>query len=400
MLKHQSRMLQNDNQMLREQNANLEALVRDAQLKVKELSNNLQKSYVNVMPTITVDNEMNGKSSVTKKERGATGFALAGSVNLESAGKCVANGKYIAVGLENGKISLWSAQQPNFVQQNKPSKTQRQSSGLYRFSMDKSALAVEENNPLIRASPPFVGHHEAVTSINWDDDRLSSVSLDSTVKIWDINTAKYTTIALDKPAVGHTVVNEQLVIANCSESIQTTSFQEPIASTIEMPEIITSVKDTKLGLLFGTISGKILVMDQRMWRPFQTIQLSQAMLPISKISGYEKVTVTCFDGIVRVLGPELPLFVDRELTRAPMMGSIIGSCYVSLSARDSFIVSGSTSGRAHVWPRSGPSQTLHHRGAVVSDCAAISSFVGSFVTCDEAGFLSMWACSFNEPSPN
>jgi hypothetical protein len=119
-------------------------------------------------------------------------------------------------------------------------------------------------------------------------------------------------------------------------------------------------------------------------------------MPISRISGFDTVTVTAFDGYVRTLGGELPLFVEKEHRHAPVNGSIIGSCALKMLARDDFVVSGSVGGNAIVWTSLGDSVRLKHRGSVVSDCVALAGYVGAFATCDNAGFVTMWARCFEE----
>ena len=129
---------------------------------------------------------------------------------------------------------------------------------------------------------------------------------------------------------------------------------------------------------------------------YQKLQISAAKLPISKISGYDSVTVTSFDGIVRLIGNELPLFVEKEYSRTPINGLIIGSCCVPLANRDDFIISGSNIGKAIVFSSTDTVKTLPHVGGIVYDCVPLKKFVGSFVTCDSAGYLVMWARSFDQ----
>jgi hypothetical protein len=161
---------------------------------------------------------------------------------------------------------------------------------------------------------------------------------------------------------------------------------------------VTSVACSTLGLLLGTTTGDVLLFDARIARAYQSAQLSPTRMAISRISGFDTVTVTAFDGYVRTLGAELPLFVEREYRHAPMNGSIIGSCALRMLARDDFVVSGSIGGNAIVWTALGDSVRLKHRGPVVSDCIPLSRYVGAFATCDSAGFVTMWARSFDEAS--
>lgn len=397
MLKHHH-LLQQDNLKLQEQNRYLELLVKDAEEKVKELSSTLQKGLVNVMPSVTVCNDLLEISKDNREVHPTTGFASAGSVTLDAPALCLDDGVFIAAGQTNGAISLWSAQQPDGESNSSSKQKNRNSSGtLYRFSTEKSIMDAEEKNPIVKQSNPLVGHRGPVTSVKWIDNvNLSSVSLDATLKIWDVTTAKYNSIALDCPSVSHTIVDNCFAIASCTNKIFFSDPKDPTVQSIENYEIVTSIAKTNLGLLIGTENGKILVIDPRMWKPYQSIQLSQAELPISKISGVSEITVTSFDGIVRTIGNELPLFVEKEFVRAPIMGSIIGSCCVSISSKNDFVVSGSTDGRAIVWPKNGPAQNLSHKGSIVYDCANVGKFVGSFITCDNASNLTMWACSFNE----
>ena len=398
MMKHQF-LLKQENAKLKEQNEYLEKLVQDAQERVKSLSSSLQKGLVNVMPSITVCNDLIEAATSGKEEAPSTGFASAGSVKLDEPALCLDERDLIAAGQTNGAISLWAATQPEFSNETSTKTKTRNSSGtLYRFSTEIGPEP-ETNNPLVRKSNPLFGHSCPVTSVKWfDDNTLSSVSLDATLKLWDIRTARMKgSVQLECPSVSHTVIDQTYGIASCTNKIIHVDPRESdIGTSIETKEIITSIQQTDLGLLIGTETGKIMMIDPRLWKPYQSIQLSPAFLPISKISGTSEVTVTCFDGVVRTIGNELPLFVSREYVRAPIMGSIIGSCVVSLSSKDDFVVSGSTGGKAIVWPKTGSSHELLHSGSTVYDCVNISSFVGSFVTCDSSSHLTMWACSFND----
>ena len=73
----------------------------------------------------------------------------------------------------------------------------------------------------MRKSTPLVGHSCPVTSVKWvNNHTLSSVSLDSTLKLWDIRTAKHNTVQLECPSVSHTVLDEnQFAIASCTNKI-------------------------------------------------------------------------------------------------------------------------------------------------------------------------------------
>ena len=399
MITHHQVLLQKENEKLEEQNKYLQKLVFDAQEKVRELSVSLQRKMVNVMPSITVCNDLLETSEQKDDEMPSAGFASAGSVKLDAPALCLNDGPFIAAGQENGAISLWSAQQPDDEQNRNKTKNRASSSGtLFRFSTEQGMSSEpEKQGPLTKRSNPLIGHRGPVTSVKWfDDTTLSSVSLDSTLKLWDVTTAKYHSVSLECPAVSHTIIDGTFAIASCTNSIFQCDPKDPVAASIETSEIITAIQQTELGLLIGTVTGKLLMIDPRMWKPYQSIQLSPAFLPISKISGFSEVTVTCFDGVVRSIGNELPLFVAHEFVRAPTMGTIIGSCSISIASKDDFVVSGSTEGRAIAWSNTGTIQSLYHRGSTVFDCVPITSFVGSFITSDSSPRLTMYACSFND----
>jgi len=397
MLKH-SQLLRNDNDKIKEQNRFLETLVKDAQTRVKELSSTLQKGQVNVMPSMTVCNDLIDTKPTGNNERSTTGFASAGFVSLKSPALCLSEGQFIAAGETEGKISLWSTRQPNSPTFTK--KPQRNPSGsLYRFSFEKGPGIEDEtsSSPFVSASLPLSGHTAPVCSLQWVNNHvLSSVSLDSSMRIWDITTSKSTPIHLPYPSVSHTMAANGFIIASCTNQLFSVDERDGIAQKIPMDTVITTVSKTDLGLLMGTLNGNVHLIDPRMWKSYQYIQLSPSELPISKISGTSMVSVTSFDGVIRVLGGELPLFVEKEYARSPIMGSIIGSCCVSLKARDDFVVCGSTNSKAIVWSKSGNMQTLNHKGSIIHDCIATTNFVGSFLTCDSSSTLTMWACTFSD----
>lgn len=394
MLKH-NRLLHKENDSLKEQNNRLFHLVHQAQQKVKQLSVNLQKNQVNVMPSLTVCNELIDTSASKRNERITSSFAQAGQINLSSPVLTLTDGTFIAAGLLDGSISLVTVHQPNL--DNSPQRSP--SSSLYRFSSEgvNQNMSPRPTNPLGKASDQLQGHRAPVTSLQWLSDKtLTSVSLDSSLKIWDIQTAKFQSIFLNVPAVSHTLIDHSILVGTCTDNLFSIDIRSPTPNVISFDEIVTSVAATDLGYLLGTANGKILLFDPRINKAYQSVQVSPAELPISKISGKSSVTITSFDGIVRLLGQELPLFVEKEYARAPINGSIIGSCCVSLATRDDFIISGSTIDKAIVWTSPDSSQTLNHNASTVFDCIPISNFVGSFLTCDNAGFVTMWARSFDQ----
>ena len=387
--------LKQDNEKLKEENSSLQQLVRDAQMKVKELSSSLQKGCVNVMPSMTVCNDLLEESSEKSFDRPATGFALAGTSHLQSPGLCLSRSEAIAVGQSNGYISFWSIR-------NKQSKlsekkvTRKVSESLFRFSSER-IHGLDEESPIHSISNPIKLHDSAVTSIEWLNSRtLSSVSLDSKLRIYDLNSNKSRLINLIAPSISHTILNNNFIVASCTNQIQVIDEKSSKINTLKMEDIITCISNTNLGLLAGTLTGKLHLIDPRMWNFYQSIQLSPAELPISKISGNTNITITSFDGVVRLLGNELPLFIEKEFSRAPIMGSIIGSCCVNLQNRDDFVISGSTNCRAFVWPKVGNSQSLVLKGDIIYDCMVLNDFVGSFITTDSSSTLSLWACSFND----
>ncbi|KAK8893466.1 hypothetical protein M9Y10_021888 [Tritrichomonas musculus] len=391
-----NRLLHKENDNLKEENARLSHLIHLAQERIKELSGNLQKNQVNVMPTITVCNDLMETSSSKRNERVTSSFASAGQLQLSSPALCLCDGPFIAAGETNGSISLWSASQ------NIPIKATNNT--LFRFSSETSVtsnsdLKLSAPNPLSKASEPLTGHQDPITSVHWlNSDTISSASLDSTIRIWDIQKSTSQIFQISIPAVSHAILDNSILAVTCSKSIFSVDMREgkPNEITLNDDSAITSVASTSLGLLLGTSDGSILLYDPRINKVYQKLQISVAKLPISKISGHDSVTVTSFDGIVRLIGNELPLFVEKEFSRASINGSIIGSCCVPLANRDDFIISGSNIGKAIVFSSSDTVKTLSHVGGIVHDCVPLKKFVGSFVTCDSAGYLVMWARSFDQ----
>lgn len=389
-----NRLLHKENDNLKEENARLSHLIHLAQERIKELSGNLQKNQVNVMPTITVCNDLNETSS-KRNERVTSNFASAGQIQLSSPALSLCDGTFIAAGETNGSISLWSASQ-NF-----PIKTTNNT--LFRFSSETSITSSDIKpstpNPLSKASEPLTGHQDPVTSIQWiNSNTLSSVSLDSTIKIWDIQKSTSQSYSISIPAVSHAIFDSSILAVTCTKSIFSVDMREgkPNEIALDDDSPITSIQSTSLGLLMGTSKGAIFLYDPRVNKIYQKLQISAAKLPISKISGYDSVTVTSFDGIVRLIGNELPLFVEKEYSRTPINGLIIGSCCVPLANRDDFIITGSNIGKAIVFSSTDTVKTLPHVGGIVYDCVPLKKFVGSFVTCDSAGYLVMWARSFDQ----
>ena len=109
------------------------------------------------------------------------------------------------------------------------------------------------------------------------------------------------------------ILDNSILAVTCSKSIFSVDMREgkPNEITLNDDSAITSVASTSLGLLLGTSDGSILLYDPRINKVYQKLQISVAKLPISKISGHDSVTVTSFDGIVRLIGNELPLFVEK-----------------------------------------------------------------------------------------
>ena len=395
MLKH-NRILHKENDALKEENARLLHLVHAAQQRIKDISGSLQKNHVNIMPSITVCNDDGDSGTISKRsERVPSCFASAGHVMLDSPALCLSVGRFIAAGQSNGDISLWSVQE---------SDQPRPSSGvLYRFnSSDQTGPRLERSSsasPLSKAMEELHGHVSAVTSIIWNDqDEISSVSLDSTLRIWDVTNASCQTFPVSIPAISHAQLDQTYVVASCTRSIFVIDPREGIPNEVALDNEITAVAATNLGMILGTSSGALMLYDPKMNKVYQELQVSQARLPISKISGFSNVTVTSFDGIVRLIGTELPLYVEKEFSRAPINGSIIGSCCVSLANRDDFVISGSTIGKTIVWSSQDSIHTLGHPGSIIYDCVPLNNFVGSFVTCDSSKNLTMWARSFDQTS--
>ena len=380
---------------LKDENTRLSHSIAHAEQKVKELTAALQRRQVAIMPAITVCNEFLDVSSQTKRnDRASPCFAIACQVQLSSPALTLSEGtQFLAAGESNGTVSLWSI-----------GETYRSasSSGLYRFSSDGEVLFQNQQTPITKGADPLVGHKAAVTSLSWlEGPDLTSVSLDGTLKLWNLEGGGCTTFDVGMAAVSHASVDSSLLVAGCVKKMASVDVRDPNPTVIQTDSAITALEATNLGLMLGTATGEVLLYDTRIMKAYQRLQVSPARLPVSRISGVETTTVTCFDGYVRLLGTELPLFVQRECAKASINGELIGSCTVPLVEKNEFIVSGSTDGKAVVWTNTGNLLQLKHTGTTVYDCTRLSMYVGSFVTCDNARMLTMWARSFDQaPSPS
>jgi hypothetical protein len=375
----QSRTLQKENDLLQEQNANLAHFIELAEQRVQELSGSLQKRQINIMPAISVCDNM-APPTRSRPQSLPNWFSKAGFVQLPSAPLTLADGTFLAAGESGGSISLISTGGSDFPV-------------LYRFPSDGSG------NSLTRVdSQSLSGHSGSVTSLQWhNNSELSSVSLDGSLRLWNVErSSSISQFDLSFPSVSHALFDETIIAVNCTKKIVSVDLRDPnpTIQTMEVP--VTSVGATHLGLLLGTTTGEVLLFDARNGRIYQSVQLSQTRMPISRITGFDTVTVTSFDGYVRLLGDELPLFVEKEYRHAPMNGSIIGSCTLKMVAKDDFVVSGSIGGNVVVWTSPEDSMRLKHRASLVSDCVALGRYLGAFAACDNAGFVTMWARCFNK----
>ncbi|KAH0785512.1 WD40-repeat-containing domain protein [Histomonas meleagridis] len=380
-----NRLMQKENEILNEENQKLLHLVKMAQERVKELSGSLQNSKVSILPPITVCNELVESNGQKKSEKYTSFFDAVGKVSLSSIPLTLCDGPLVAVGESNGSISLWDF---NTL------KCNQNMLSLYRFRFQESSDA--NIGPIKKASQPLTGHEGPVTSVKWvNDSSLSTVSLDSTLKIWDIETGENQSFYTSVPAVSHASIESSILVASCTKNLVSIDVRDPNPTIMEMNTPITAVASTSLGILLGTSTGSLLLFDPRTNKTYQSIQVSTAQLPISKISGTKNITVTSFDGIVRQIGNELPIYVQKEYARSPTNGSIIGSCCVSLASEE-FVISGSTIGKAVIWKSSKYVQTLQHSGNIVYDCIPLNNYVGAFVTCDNSKQMTMYARSFDQ----
>jgi WD40 repeat protein len=374
----QGRTLQKENDLLQAENSRLAHFIELTQQRLHELSGSLQKRQVNVMPAISVGDDIVHQPP-SNPTRIPLWFSKAGSIQLSTAPLTLADGQFLAAGESGGSISLISTGGSD-------------SPVLYRFPSDAST------NSLARVGSELGGHSAPVTSLHWHGkSELSSVSLDGSLRIWNVE--RLTGVSqfdLGIPSISHTIMDEAVVTANGTKRLVTVDLRDPKPTVLATDTPVTSVAYTRLGFLLGTTTGEVLLFDPRIARVYQSAQLCPTKLPISRISGFDTVTVTAFDGYVRTLGEELPLFVENEYRHAPINGSIIGSCALQMLARDDFIVSGSIGGHAIVWPALGDSVRLRHRGPLVSDCVALRNYIGAFASCDSAGFVTMWARCFDE----
>lgn len=374
-----------------DENSRLSHGISAAEQQIKDLSVALQRQHISVMPKIAVNEDLIRTS--TNAVRGFNKqpcFAVACQVQLSAPALTLCEGmNYLAAGQADGAISLWTVTHNN----------RNSSGGIFRFSSEGVS---HTRGPLKQEVEPLVGHKGSVTSLAWLEGLdITSVSLDGTLKCWHIDRpSEPDSFNLSIPAVSHTSCESSLVAAACTKELANVDLRDPNPTMIPMDSCITAVENTNLGLLLGTTTGEVLLFDMRTCRSFQTLQASPAKQPISRISGVMSTTVTCFDGYVRLIGGELPLFVEKEYAKAPISGSMIGSCTVPFATKDEFIVSGSTASKAIVWTSSDSIITLPHHGHIVYDCEKLESFVGSFVTSDSAKNLTMWARSFDQkPSP-
>jgi WD40 repeat protein len=375
----QNRLLTQENASLSDENTRLACSIESAEQRVKALSSILQKCHVNVMPAIAVCNGLTFASLPKDPTVLPSWFSRAGQVQLPSPAMALADGPFLAAGETNGPISLLSI-------------VKHRLHGFYRFPSDASTP-----RSLSVARESLQGHTSSVLSLRWDANNcLSSASLDSTLRIWDIDrSCAASTFDLGMPIVSHAALEASMIAATCTRRLISVDPRDPDPVSIAADSVITSANLTRFGLLLGTTAGEVLLFDTRINKAYQSLLISPTHLAVSKISGAENVTVTAFDGGIRLLGDELPLFVEREFWHAPINGSIIGSCALPMISRDDFIISGSTNGNAIVWSSFGGLATLQHRGQLVYDCARIEAFVAAFATCDSSGFVTMWARSFD-----
>ena len=94
--------MQKENDILKDENQKLSYLVKLAQERIKDLSSSLQKMKVNVLPPITVCNELVGQKKI---EKVVPFFATTGKVTLDSIPLTLCeNASQIYAGQINGDI--------------------------------------------------------------------------------------------------------------------------------------------------------------------------------------------------------------------------------------------------------------------------------------------------------
>jgi WD40 repeat protein len=374
----QSRTLHKENDLLQAENVRLAQYIELAQQRVQELSGSLQKRHLNVMPAISVSDD------VTRPPRSThtpSWFARAGSVQLQSPVLTLSDGAFLAAGESSGSISLLQTGGST------------DSPGLYRFPAEPSTGALS-----LAPQQSLAGHTGAVMSLKWhNNSELSSVALDGSLRLWNVDRgACASQHDLGVPSVSHALLDGAILAATCTKSPVAVDLRDPKPTILTLDTPVSSVASTQLGLLLGTTTGDVLLFDMRTVRAYQSVHICPTKLPISRISGFETVTITSFDGYVRTLGSALPLYVERESRHAPMTGSFIGSCALPMLSRNDFIISGSIGGNAIMWTSLGDSVHLKHRGSIVADCVPLAGYVGAFATCDSAGIVGMWARCFDD----
>ena len=197
--------MQKENDILKDENQKLSYLVKLAQERIKDLSSSLQKMKVNVLPPITVCNELVGQKKI---EKVVPFFATTGKVTLDSIPLTLCeNASQIYAGQINGDISLMKV---NDNGQN----------SFYRFNGSLLNQQIDQDFGPISKVGDLRGHEGPVHSLqSYKENSLTSVSLDSTLKIWDVETGKNQSYYINIPSVSHVVVNDTVMIANCSKNL-------------------------------------------------------------------------------------------------------------------------------------------------------------------------------------
>ena len=281
------RLLHKENDNLQDENAHLAKLVQNAEERVKKLTNLLQKNNYNVLPVLTVCNNLIKTNIKPITSNQSAHYVQGGYISLQSPALCLADGPYVAAGQINGEISLWSIRQGE-SRRNTLDCNRSSTHSIYRISSSENSSNFNEREPsnaLFKASDALIGHNGPVSSLNWHHDILSSVSLDCTLKVWDISTSRNQSVYFGMPASSHCPIDNNYLISTCTKKMFIVDPRNNSTTSFRLEESITAVASTDLGTILGTSTGKLLLFDIRNSKIYQSLQVSSAKLPISRISG-------------------------------------------------------------------------------------------------------------------
>jgi hypothetical protein len=95
------------NSDLKDENKFLAEYVRKGQELVHSLSVNLQRYSVNIMPNLTVNQNIFVSNSSQNSEISNLPFVQTGKTKLIHHGTCVSENNFLSIGHKNGDISIW-----------------------------------------------------------------------------------------------------------------------------------------------------------------------------------------------------------------------------------------------------------------------------------------------------